>query len=66
MILAGDLFEPLRPQPVGQRMRRILGKAGGGEEIGHWINLVDQPGFKLGGRAFIIKWLMFRWDFKVD
>ena len=35
MILPGHVGEALRPQPVGQRMRRVLFKIGGGEEIGH-------------------------------
>jgi hypothetical protein len=35
MILPGHIGEALRPQPVGEWMRRILFKIGGGEEIGH-------------------------------
>jgi hypothetical protein len=34
MILADDIGERLRAQPVGQRMRGVVFEAGGGEQRG--------------------------------
>src|SRR6202000_852200 len=39
VILAHALAQILRPQPVGQRARRILGETAGFEEIAHDANI---------------------------
>ena len=35
LILADDLGQRRRPQPVGQRARRVVLEPGGGEEVAH-------------------------------
>lgn len=50
MILTRDLVEALRPQPIGERMRRLVFEASGCEKIRHCFNLGSEP-LEMKGKA---------------
>ena len=60
MILPGDIAERLRPQPIGERMRHISSKAGGGKRSDIVVNLGVNLGFvrckTMGGHCNVSTW----------